>query len=127
DVAVAAKLFDAIQKIDWQDFQTQFQFSGSITDLFNTQAGLARIQPLAYYSLLQCEEAFCDFLGLRLFGESYLQAQAYMLAPNWPGERPLHYPSERQRAEYLVHVATAAGIAVPAGYVDLFVERPAPA
>jgi hypothetical protein len=125
DVAVGSGLFKAIQA-QWLDFQKHFQFTGSINDLFTTSAGLERVQPLARYALQQAEEVFCDLLGLRLFGESYLQALSYLLAPNWPGDRPFHYPSERQRAEYLVNTATKYGLSHPAGFVDRFVDTPPP-
>lgn len=38
------------------------------------------------------EELFCDLIGLRLFGESFIYSFVYLLAPTW-GERALNYPS----------------------------------
>ena len=125
DLAVGAKLFEAINN-RFAEFKLHFQHSGTINDLFTTATGMARVQPLAQFALQQCEEVFCDFLGLRLFGESFLRAMSYMLAPSWPGERPIKYPSERQRAEYLIQVASSAGISTPADFVKRFVDRTPP-
>src|SRR5882672_3741615 len=125
DPAVGSKLYEAI-KSRWEDVQRLFPFAGNISQLFTESSGRARIQRLASSALSQCEEILCDFLGLRLFGESYLQALAYMIAPSWPGERPLFYPSERQRAEYLVDAANKIGVSIPDRYLERFSERGAP-
>jgi hypothetical protein len=49
----------------------------------------------------QMEEFFCDFVGLYLFGESYLHAFTYFLSPNFPGQRTPKYPSLNTRVEQL--------------------------
>ncbi len=90
------------------------------TDLFYVQAWLRAYQS----AMLQCEETFCDILGLLLFGTSYLHAFAYLLAPGIPGARSPGYPSIRQRAGYLAELAGADNIDVPNGYVELFNDTP---
>ena len=72
------------------------------------------------WTLQQVEESFCDLVGLRLFGEAYLHAFGYLLAPGLAAHRLPIYPHPRSRAELLAHAATRWGITPPAGFVDLF-------
>ena len=85
-------------------------------------------KPALDWALSQCEEYFCDFVGLRIFGEAYLHAFAYLLAPNRQGMRTVFYPNLKARAEALSSAAVKYGLQVPVGYVDLFknLEGPAP-
>jgi hypothetical protein len=53
------------------------------------------------WSIRQIEEVFCDFAGLYLFGQSYLDCFEYMLEPPPMQQRDPEYPSVRQRAQYL--------------------------
>jgi hypothetical protein len=76
--------------------------------------------PVLELATRQCEERFCDFVGLRVFRASYLSAFAYLLAPNWSGSRPMRYPNMKRRAHDLVLAAERFRIAVDAGYADLF-------
>jgi hypothetical protein len=76
------------------------------------------------HCLRQCEEMFCDFLGVALFGSSYLLAFQYFASPVRP-RRVIHYPSVRQRATYITWFAREKGVAVPPDYVETFaVEAP---
>jgi hypothetical protein len=52
----------------------------------------------------QIEELFCDFIGLYLFGESFLHAFAYFLSPDFPGKRSPSYPTVLSRVEQLLRV-----------------------
>lgn len=53
----------------------------------------------------QLEEIFCDFIGLYLFGESYLHAFTYFLSPDFPGERSPQYPTVSSRLQLLMKAA----------------------
>lgn len=53
----------------------------------------------------QLEEIFCDFVGLYLFGESFLYAFAYFLSPDFPGRQSPKYPSVRTRFTQLRRAA----------------------
>jgi len=75
---------------------------------------------------LQACEVFCDFLGLRLFGESFLHACAYLLGPQRSGERSFTYPNNKERAQMLSNAAARFDIAVPDSYVNGFVNLPEP-
>ena len=76
--------------------------------------------PILELATRQCEERFCDFLGVRIFGASYLSAFAYLIAPNWSGTRPMRYPNLKRRASDLTAVAKRFGVEVSDDYVSLF-------
>lgn len=57
-------------------------------------------------AIQQAEEMFCDFLGLLLFGESYLHAFEYLVAPQVGGGRAKEYPDTHERAATLEKFAT---------------------
>lgn len=71
------------------------------------------------WAVEQCEESFCDFFGLRIFGESYLHAFAYLLAPCLR-YRSTSYPSMTVRVANLVTASNVLGIPVPAGFENEF-------
>ena len=60
--------------------------------------------PAARWALRQTEESFCDFVGLRIFGTSFLEAFAYLLSPK-AGPRSVFYPNMRTRVENLQKAA----------------------
>ena len=68
----------------------------------------------------QCEETFCDFIGLLLFRESYLHAFAYLLAPGLLGIRSEYYPKMLDRVAALQKASQLHGISVPNTYSSLF-------
>jgi len=72
------------------------------------------------WALLQTEEIFCDFFGIRLFAESYLHAFGYLLSPGSPGERSVRYPNMIRRVSHLVDAAKAMEVDVDPGFVDCF-------
>jgi hypothetical protein len=78
------------------------------------------------WALKQCEEHFCDFVGLYLFDQAYLNAFAYLLAPHMAGQRSPLYPNTLTRVKKLLDAAgryrvrTNSDYEVPAEYSDLF-------
>ena len=79
----------------------------------------------------QMEEFFCDFVGLYLFGDSFLYAFAYFLCPDFPGERSPKYPRINSRVAQLIKARgrfaakwTEEIYALPADVTDLFEEKP---
>jgi hypothetical protein len=62
-----------------------------------------------FTAMRQLEEVFCDHFGLGVFGEAFLYAYDYFLAPGG-GQRTAGYPSARDRVRYLVDGARALGI-----------------
>lgn len=79
---------------------------------------------LTTYARAQCEEVFCDLLGLFLFGESYCHAFAHLLAPGLVAHQSLSYPTDRQRAEILEKAASRFGVTAPTGFFALFQVQP---
>jgi hypothetical protein len=77
-------------------------------------------QPIVSWSLRQIEESFCDFIGTRLFGESYLKAFAYLLSPAPAGPRTFAYPSLETRVANLCRAAREMGIETSADYESMF-------
>jgi len=76
----------------------------------------------------QAKETFCDFIGLRIFGTSFLHAYAYLFAPNVSSPRSVKYPNPIKRVNNLITAANAEGykFKIPDGYKDMFKDRPLP-
>jgi hypothetical protein len=64
-----------------------------------------------------CEEIFCDMLGVRIFGMSYLYAFAYLTAPTFGDTDLQDYPALDARARFMVEGMKQFGIA-PTGRDD---------
>lgn len=65
------------------------------------------------YAVFQAEELFCDMFAYAIFGESYLYAFSYILAPGsgrLPGSK---YPSYKTRISVLRNIAEAEGVMLP--------------
>lgn len=77
-------------------------------------------QPALHWAFSQAEECFCDFVGLRIFGKSYLYALSYLLSPMHSGQRPLEYPNTRRRISYLKQAALSYSVELPDNYEPLF-------
>jgi hypothetical protein len=78
------------------------------------------------WAVKQCEEHFCDFVGLYLFDEAFLHSFAYLLSPQRAGQRSTLYPNTLTRVSKLTEAATkfrgtsAGPYRVPADYAALF-------
>jgi hypothetical protein len=86
-----------------------------IDDLFAAQ----NLAPAYTLAIKQCEETFCDFLGLRIFAESYLYAFAYLATPGI-NPRSYLYPSMKDRVSNLVKASQTYNVAVPENYAEWF-------
>lgn len=76
--------------------------------------------PARVWALRQAEEVFCDFMGVRIFGESFLYAYEYLVAPELGSHRTPFYPSSYDRAMYLEETARSREVSVPADYAKQF-------
>ncbi len=112
----------AILKTRWKDCQAAFPSIKITKNQINTNTAAYETiwAPALSLTLMQGEETFCDFLGLRIFGTSYLESFAYLLAPNDLGERSLEYPDMLPRIGNLVRAAKEYGVPVRPGYEDQF-------
>lgn len=75
---------------------------------------------------LQAEESFCDLLGLRIFGVSYLYAFAYLLSPTLLGQRSPVYPNILKRVSNLLGAAQNYQVVAPEGYISMFEDQREP-
>jgi hypothetical protein len=118
----------ARQKIDAAFIKNQERFRKAFPDLRDADLDqdlfVQFIKASALGSALsQIEETFSDFLGLLLFGESYLYAFEYLVAPQLSGVRSTEYPDTLNRTKVLERYASEKlGIAVPQ-YTDAFVSE----
>ncbi len=83
-------------------------------------------EPARQWALLQAEEMFCDFLGIRLFAESYLHAFHYLLSPGTLGQRSLRYPNIERRVRHLVDAASNLSVNTPVDFVASFISDAEP-
>ena len=118
----------ARQKIDAAFVKNQERFEKAFPDLKDADLDqdlfVQFIKASALRSVLsQVEETFSDFIGLLLFGESYLHAFEYLVAPQLSGVRSTEYPDTVTRTRVLERYASEKlGITVP-GYADAFVSE----
>ncbi len=93
-------------------------------DLAGDKQAARALAPAVRYALRQCEEVFCDLVGLGLFGEAYFHAFAYLIAPGLSAQRRADYPTAFQRVEYLKRAALVWAVPIPSNYDTLFVPAP---
>ena len=81
------------------------------------------VQPIvrqsASLALRQSEELYCDFMGLSLFGKSYLFAFDYLIAPGLSSRRDAKYPSLETRVTLLAKYAASLNFDVR-GFAERF-------
>ena len=92
------------------------------TDMFARQTWATASQ----VAIQQAQESFCDCLGLKVFGESYFHAIAYLASPMQSGTRPIKYPNTINRAEHLLRAGNKFGLANPPDFLSHFVNLDSP-
>lgn len=109
----------------WGEYQSHFGTLIPKTDL-TTDLGVRETwRPALEWCFAQAEESFCDYLGLRIFGSSYLHSFAYLLAPGF-GKRSVEYPEITIRASNLSKAATLWSVPAPTGFTTVFSPDAAP-
>jgi hypothetical protein len=112
----------------WKEYDTLYRGQYSKEDIKSgNMFAQQTIRPAYTWAMLQVEEMFCDFFGLRLFAESFLYAFAYLLSPGTSGQRSLRYPNITRRVSHLVQAAKVLGINVDAEYESSFEKEIEPA
>ena len=100
DSAVKAELLK-----QWQEFLIRYpEFDDLEPDLVSIEGDLFIVEiisDIVKLAVTQCEEIFCDACGVRLFGQGYIHAFHYLLAPSFGGYRSLEYPMLPVRARIL--------------------------
>jgi hypothetical protein len=104
----------------FKDFQDHF---GPIEPKqVNDLAGRPYWEPAFAWAMAQCQEMFCDFVGLILFRESYLHAFQYLLSPAG-GARDASYPPMPSRARHLIAAGKPRGFEISEDYAESFDEE----
>jgi hypothetical protein len=115
---VATAIVTIISRQDrWSRYQSLFpQPSLTSGQLFTNRDAVQTWQQSLLWALKQAEETFCDLLGLKLFGTSYLNSFAYLLSPKLPFGRNMSYPSLTVRTRNQVKASHEYGITIPTNY-----------
>jgi len=120
---IQKKILDYIQT-NWNEYQALFPSVSSSaeldTNLFARQTWLLAL----HWALKQAEESFCDFIGISIYGTSYLRAFAYLLSPNVSSPRSANYPDSMARVRNLVKAANSYKFDTPQDYEGMFRDRP---
>ncbi len=112
---------DLIRRRHWNEYMEIFKEIRRDKALFTEDLNAPETWMLALdWGVRQCEESFCDFAGLRVFGLSYMKAFSYLLSPNPRGARPLHYPNLINRIKNLIHAAGRYSITLDTDYLCYF-------
>jgi hypothetical protein len=107
------------------DYNRLFGTKASPDEIITNLLELENWAPAPEWAQDQAQETFCDFVGLLLFGSSFLDAFAYLLSPAF-GRRAQAYPPLKQRAANLAWAAAANAIEVPVAYVEMFDAEDSP-
>lgn len=78
------------------------------------------------WSMMQCQEVFCDCIGLLIFRESFLYSFSYLLAPGFPGRRPENYLNVLDRIQSQIAISKMYGVTPPKDYIDIFEDSDEP-
>lgn len=106
----------------WEEYRRLFPSVTTVAEITSELSARQTWRPAYEWGSSQAKETFCDVFGLRIFGESYLHAFAYLLSPG--GYRSATYPNWSNRVGNLVRAANAYAIPIPEGYERLFADLP---
>lgn len=113
-----------LYKDNWSEFAPRFNVGSLSSDRLETDLFLSRIWGQSYgIAQRQLEEVFCDFVGLYVFGQSFLHSFRYLLAPSLGQYRAVAYPKLRNRARYLTLLAKRYMLPEIPNYADSFNEQ----
>jgi len=120
EVKIKNIILDKLENTMWDDYKKLHRVSD--------KQDLRSLLPQPWWNSVfwakrQAEETFCDFVGLWLFGESFLYSMAYLLAPSRHASRYVLYPPHRTRAKNLLNACTVYECSPVDGYVDMFAEQ----
>jgi len=110
---------------NWDDYTSHFQDvkKEELDTVFAVQQTWKQARSWLF---AQAKETFCDFIGLRIFGTSFLHANAYLFAPNVSSPRSVKYPNTIKRVQNLTAAAKDYKFRVPDDYEGMFKDRPLP-
>ena len=122
-VEIVEIIKELVKNTKWKEFQRLFP--GMISEQKDVSADLFTLEvwgPALPWAEKQAEESFCDFVGLYLFGISYLHAFAYLTSPGTATPRSEGYPNKTSRIKNLLKAANKYKLRIPEGYDDYFVK-----
>lgn len=106
----------------WTDYQKVFPYLQiEKSDLDKDMFAYESWEQAVPWALGQAEESFCDFVGLRIFGRSFLDAFAYLLSPTTGSRSPI-YPSMRKRVGNLIKAANDYGVTFAPDWEQMFAD-----
>jgi hypothetical protein len=108
----------------WTEFQACFNNKFDKNKLTTDMLLISYWTPASNLALSQTEEVFCDFLGVRLFGECLLNSFEYLIAPNVGRARHPSYPEIAKRAQFMTECARAVGARELTDFATRFFEVP---
>jgi hypothetical protein len=108
------------------EYERLFRPFGITADQSDDYNNLWTWEDAADYCFRQVEEIFSDFVGLLLFGASYLDSFEYLLSPALSTERNPEYPPDAVRAQYLEDNAARVGIRIAGTYQPHFAPQSSP-
>jgi hypothetical protein len=124
---VRNKVVETIKTDEWGKFTELFNVS-SKEQLDQEEELLAgvpywkvQVQVAELWGVSQCEEMFCDFIGLSIFGEGYLHAFQYLISPGGGFRNPA-YPNMPDRVNALVQAAKFLGLTISERFAEEFDE-----
>lgn len=82
-------------------------------DLVSRSQSLEDVSASVFFAVCQAEEIFCDLFAYSIFGESYIYAFSYILAPGFSTMRSLRYPTNANRLRFIRAVARNEGVELP--------------
>lgn len=92
---------EIVRLIQTPTYAKQWQATSGHTDTAGDLIGNVIWQPAHLWAMKQLEESFCDFIGLFLFGPSYLYAFAHFISPGVNAGEP-KYPQAYERFSALL-------------------------
>jgi len=111
----------------WHEYKNVFAVMGKKPSNLEKDLSIRRnVRHAIELTFRHSEESFCDFIGLRIFGQSYLYAFAYLLSPKIPGARSVRYPNTNRRVKNLILAAKHYKIACPPNYKSSFADSGEP-
>ncbi len=113
-------LLDRIEA-DWASYRKRFPGAPTrVEDLLGDAFQVQRWSTPHQWALRQCEEVFCDLVGIRLFGRAYVYAFSYLLAPGSDHRGARYYPTLAKRIEFIRRGAEHWGYQFPDGYEEIW-------
>lgn len=120
------KIIEEIKKNYWTQFKSIYRKIKRVEDLQKDLFGLSTWELAHKFTLAQVEEIFCDFIGLKIFAESFLHALCYLIAPGVLGKRSLNYPNTKQRIKNLIEAAKSFSIKTHNKFYECFEDSEEP-